>query len=90
MSQRLLVPEYCPVRVTDMYSITAIAYGLEQSISKEQNILVLYVLDAKEIRADSASSDYGGGTLDVSILSIDGGIFEVKATGGGSRFTGGT
>ena len=27
--------------------------------------------------------DLGGGTFDVSVLSLDGGVFEVKATGGG-------
>jgi molecular chaperone DnaK (HSP70) len=40
----------------------AIAYGLDKK-SEEKNILVF---------------DLGGGTFDVSILTIDGGVFEVR------------
>lgn len=32
--------------------------------------------------------DLGGGTFDVSVLMIEGGIFEVKATGGDTRLGG--
>ena len=32
--------------------------------------------------------DLGGGTFDVSVLSIEGGIFEVNATGGDTRLGG--
>ena len=44
----------------------AIAYGMDKKKS-EQNILVF---------------DLGGGTFDVSLLSIDNGVFEVIATNG--------
>lgn len=44
----------------------AIAYGMDKT-KMEQNILVF---------------DLGGGTFDVSLLSIDNGVFEVIATNG--------
>ena len=44
----------------------AIAYGLDKK-EGEKNILVF---------------DLGGGTFDVSLLTIDGGVFEVVATNG--------
>ena len=44
----------------------AIAYGMDKK-KAEQNILVF---------------DLGGGTFDVSLLSIDNGVFEVLATNG--------
>ena len=48
-----------------------VAYGLnKKSSSEEKNILIF---------------DLTGGTFDVSILSIDGGVFEVKATAGNTR-----
>lgn len=53
-------------RVINEPTAAAIAYGLDKVLpGKEQNILVF---------------DLGGGTFDVSILSIDDGIIEVKAT----------
>jgi heat shock protein 1/8 len=45
----------------------AIAYGLANKTKKEMNVLIF---------------DLGGGTFDVSLLSIDEGVFEVKATAG--------
>ena len=49
------------------------AYGLEKKFSEERNILIF---------------DLGGGTFDISILSIDDGIFEVQATAGDSHLGG--
>ena len=49
------------------------AYGLNKSTGKEQNILIF---------------DMGGGTFDVSLLTIEDGIFEVKATAGDTRLGG--
>mmetsp|Transcript_54693 Transcript_54693/g.127944 ORF Transcript_54693/g.127944 Transcript_54693/m.127944 type:complete len:664 (-) Transcript_54693:39-2030(-) len=56
-------------RIVNEPTAAAIAYGLDQKKDKaeEQNILIF---------------DMGGGTFDVSILSIQDGVFEVKATAG--------
>merc|ERR1712107_145977 len=53
----------------------AIAYGLDKKKTgnKESNVLIF---------------DLGGGTFDVSILSIEGGIFEVKSTAGDTHLGG--
>jgi len=55
-------------------SAAAIAYGLDKvKDNKERNVLIF---------------DLGGGTFDVSLLTIDGGIFEVKATAGDTHLGG--
>merc|ERR1712195_127648 len=51
----------------------AIAYGLDKKGSGEKNVLIY---------------DMGGGTFDVSILTIEDGIFEVKATAGDTHLGG--
>ena len=62
------------LRIINEPTAAAIAYGLDKTDSKkEKNILVF---------------DAGGGTHDVSILTLDGGIFEVKATGGDTHLGG--
>ena len=60
------------LRIINEPTAAAIAYGLDKK-DKEQNILIF---------------DLGGGTFDVSILSIDEGIFEVKATAGDTHLGG--
>merc|ERR1719383_188419 len=62
-------------RIINEPTAAAIAYGLDKknSSSGEKNILIF---------------DLGGGTFDVSILSIDEGIFEVKATAGDTHLGG--
>ena len=54
------------LRIINEPTAAAIAYGLDKK-SKEENILIY---------------DLGGGTFDVSLLTLDDGVFEVKATGG--------
>ena len=54
------------LRIINEPTAAAIAYGLDNQ-SKEQNVLIF---------------DLGGGTFDVSLLNIDDGIFEVRATAG--------
>ena len=62
------------MRIINEPTAAAIAYGLDKKLSgKEQNILIF---------------DLGGGTFDVSILSIDEGVFEVKATAGDTHLGG--
>ena len=62
------------MRVINEPTAAAIAYGLDKkSSSEEKNILIF---------------DLGGGTFDLLILSIDGGVFEVKATAGDTHLGG--
>jgi len=62
------------LRIINEPTAAAIAYGLDKiKEEKERNIVVF---------------DCGGGTHDVSILSLDGGIFEVKSTNGNSHLGG--
>lgn len=60
-------------RVLNEPTAAAIAYGLDRSKSVEENILVF---------------DLGGGTFDVTLLTIDNGVFEVKATAGDTHLGG--
>jgi heat shock protein 5 len=60
------------LRIINEPTAAAIAYGLDKK-SKEKNILVY---------------DLGGGTFDVSILTIDEGVFEVLATNGDTHLGG--
>merc|ERR1719359_1124697 len=53
------------LRIINEPTAAAIAYGLDKKSAGEKNVLIF---------------DLGGGTFDVSLLSIDDGIFEVKAT----------
>jgi heat shock 70kDa protein 1/2/6/8 len=63
------------LRIINEPTAAAIAYGLDKStVSKgEKNVLIF---------------DLGGGTFDVSLLTIDEGIFEVKATAGDTHLGG--
>lgn len=61
------------LRIINEPTAAAIAYGLDKKIKDEQNIIIF---------------DFGGGTLDVSLLTIDDGIFEVKATAGDTHLGG--
>ncbi|CAI5515931.1 unnamed protein product [Closterium sp. Naga37s-1] len=63
------------MRIINEPTAAAIAYGLDKknSSSSEKNVLIF---------------DLGGGTFDVSILSIEDGIFEVKATAGDTHLGG--
>jgi heat shock 70kDa protein 1/2/6/8 len=62
------------LRIINEPTAAAIAYGLDKvNDGKERNIIIF---------------DCGGGTHDVSLLTIDGGFFEVKATGGDGHLGG--
>ena len=60
------------LRIINEPTAAAIAYGLEKT-KGEKNILIF---------------DCGGGTHDISILTIDDGVFEVKATAGNTHLGG--
>ena len=60
------------LRIINEPTAAAIAYGLEKT-QGEKNILIF---------------DCGGGTHDISILTIDDGVFEVKATAGNTHLGG--
>jgi L1 cell adhesion molecule like protein len=55
------------LRIINEPTAAALAYGLDKKTSGEQHIVVF---------------DCGGGTHDVSLITIDEGVFEVKATSG--------
>ncbi|XP_047059664.1 heat shock 70 kDa protein BIP5-like [Lolium rigidum] len=62
------------VRLINEPTAAALAYGLDKvDETKEKNVLVF---------------DLGGGTFDVSILALDGGVFEVLATNGDTHLGG--
>ena len=62
------------LRIINEPTAAAIAYGLDKDKQNgERNVLIF---------------DLGGGTFDVSLLSIDEGIFEVKATAGDTHLGG--
>lgn len=60
------------VRIINEPTAAALAYGLDKS-QKEQTILVF---------------DFGGGTLDVTIMEFGDGVFEVKSTSGDTQLGG--
>lgn len=61
------------LRIINEPTAAAIAYGLDQQSKGEKNVLIY---------------DIGGGTFDVSLLTIEDGIFEVKATSGNGHLGG--
>jgi len=61
------------LRIINEPTAAAIAYGLDKKTQGEKNVLIF---------------DLGGGTFDVSLLTIEDGIFEVKATAGDTHLGG--
>ena len=61
------------LRIINEPTAAAIAYGMDKTADKEKNILIF---------------DLGGGTFDVSLLTIESGVFEVKATAGDTHLGG--
>ena len=62
------------LRIINEPTAAAIAYGLDkQTGKKEENVLIF---------------DLGGGTFDVSLLALEDGLFEVKATNGNTHLGG--
>ncbi|XP_065210332.1 heat shock 70 kDa protein II-like isoform X2 [Planococcus citri] len=61
------------LRIINEPTAAAIAYGLDKKDSGDQTVLIF---------------DLGGGTFDVSILTIDSGVFEVISTAGDTHLGG--
>lgn len=62
------------LRIINEPTAAALAYGLDKNLKGERNVLIF---------------DLGGGTFDVSVLTIDeGSIFEVKSTAGDTHLGG--
>merc|ERR1712121_264620 len=78
-SQRQATKDACAMpclnvpRIINEPTAAAIAYGLDKKVGGERNVLIF---------------DLGGGTFDVSILTIEDGIFEVKSTAGDTHLGG--
>lgn len=61
------------IRIINEPTAAALAYGLDKKQSGEQNVVIF---------------DWGGGTLDCSLLTLDDGVFEVKSTAGDTHLGG--
>ena len=61
------------LRIINEPTAAAIAYGMDNKATQEKNVLIF---------------DCGGGTHDCTMLSIEDGVFEVKATAGDSHLGG--
>jgi len=61
------------LRIINEPTAAALAYGLDKTASGEVNVLIF---------------DCGGGTHDVTLLSLEDGLFQVKATSGNSHLGG--
>ena len=61
------------LRIINEPTAAALAYGLDKKCEDERNVLIF---------------DLGGGTFDVSLLTIDNGLFEVKSTAGDTHLGG--
>jgi L1 cell adhesion molecule like protein len=61
------------LRIINEPTAAALAYGLDKKCDTEKNVLIF---------------DLGGGTFDVSLLTLDDGLFEVKSTAGDTHLGG--
>ena len=61
------------IRIINEPTSAALAYGLDKKSAGEQNVVIF---------------DWGGGTLDCSLLTLDDGVFEVKSTAGNTHLGG--
>jgi molecular chaperone DnaK len=61
------------VRLVNEPTAASLAYGIDKETEEELEILVF---------------DFGGGTLDVTIMEFGDGVFEVKSTSGDTKLGG--
>ncbi|CAK9054526.1 Heat shock 70 kDa protein (HSP70) (74.3 kDa protein) (Cytoplasmic antigen) [Durusdinium trenchii] len=79
------------LRIINEPTAAAIAYGLDKKGTGERNVLSLAEVDFPVVFVIVSINriyDMGGGTFDVSLLTIEDGIFEVKATAGDTHLGG--
>lgn len=62
------------LKIINEPTAAAIAYGVDTNVREKRNILIY---------------DLGGGTFDVVVMSIEEGVFDVKAVGGNTHLGGG-
>jgi len=67
------IAELNVLRIINEPTAAAIAYGIDKNTKEERNVLIF---------------DLGGGTFDVSLLTIDDGVFEVMSTAGDTHLGG--
>lgn len=60
-------------RIINEPTAASLAYGLSEKITQKQHVMIF---------------DLGGGTFDVSVLSLESGVFQVIATGGDTHLGG--
>jgi L1 cell adhesion molecule like protein len=70
------------MRIINEPTAAALAYGLHSAAGSESG--ALSTVDKSNV----VIFDLGGGTFDVSVLSMEGGVFTVKATGGDTHLGG--
>ncbi|VEL07839.1 unnamed protein product [Protopolystoma xenopodis] len=68
------------IRIVNEPTAAAIAYGLNKRLSETE--------DSQQKERQILVFDLGGGTFDVSLLTIDEGVFEVVATSGNTHLGG--
>ena len=83
------------LRIINEPTAAALAYGLNDKVGQEDHkkAAAQSWLDGEDFVGQKSCSnvlifDLGGGTFDVSVLSMAGGVFEVRATGGDTHLGG--
>lgn len=61
-------------RIINEHTAAALSYGLQSKKERDES-------SEAGSKANVVIFDLGGGTFDVSVLAMDSGVFEVKATG---------
>jgi molecular chaperone DnaK len=86
----LTVPAYFnePQRNQSKAAGEALCLTVERIINEPTSAALAYGLDKLKAKSKIAVYDLGGGTFDISILELNGGVFQVLATSGNTRLGG--
>jgi heat shock protein 5 len=77
------------VRIINEPTAAAIAYGLDKKDGTVFLVLLSFIVHFSDLgERNILVFDLGGGTFDVSMLTIDNGVFEVLATNGDTHLGG--